>query len=361
MKRLFLGVAIASVLAGCTTPLERRQASGEFDYIEQPEPVELKVPADLTPPSVSEEFAIPAKAESAQALGQRIDVRPPLQVLPLGESIRLQEGTDSITVLIEDQAGDRNLKQELMTNLKEFIEHKKIGVESIDEVNGEIVTQWVETVEKFGGSWWGKDEYRMRQKYKFDVAVKDNGRTGSLSIELLGHEEFIEDVDQDINLTDSDKRRYAIDMLNSSISYMNFKRQQEAKIAQVKDASGLSITLGKDANGNVTYDTPADFERVWSRMEKLLPVIGFTVKDLDKSQGTYYVDYDPNDGFWASLWGDNDLLALKSGAYQVSVQPADNATQISFKDAEGQPLDNEVVTQLFNQFSEYMSKSQVAR
>ncbi|USD36376.1 outer membrane protein assembly factor BamC [Ferrimonas sp. SCSIO 43195] len=357
MKRVLLGVLVVSALAGCSTPLERRQASGSYDYTTQPEPVPMKVPKQLKEPAISSEYQLPGPTTGSQAMGARVDVRPPLQVLPLAPGTRLQEGADSVTVLIENQFEDINLKQEMLENLTKFLAHKSIPVTDTDNSAGVLKTDWIETVEEFGGSIWGKDEYRLRQRYQFNIEVKDNGRTGALTIELTDHEELIDEQDQDVVLTDSDKRRYSIDMLNNAISYMNFQRKQERKIRQIQDSEGMELSLGKDADGNAAFTANAEFERVWSRLDKVLPVLGFTVKDLDKSQGTYYVDYDPNQGFWASLWGDNDLLALKSGAYRIKLSEEGGVSALSFQDADGQPLDDELVTSLYEQFAQYMKKN----
>ncbi|WP_028108821.1 outer membrane protein assembly factor BamC [Ferrimonas futtsuensis] len=357
MKRVLLGVLVVSALAGCSTPLERRQAEGNYNYLEQPEPVPLVVPEGLNPPKVSSEFVIPASATGDKILGDRVDVRSPLQVLPLGEGVRLQEGADSVTVLIENQRDEVNLKDQIMANLTEFLDHKKIGIDSRDDVQGKVDTDWIEVVEELGGSWWSKEQYKLRQRYGFEVQVRDNGHTGSLTIELLDHEEFVDQQDQDIALTDSDKRRYTIDMLNNAISYMNFKQTQQNKLRDLERAEGMALSLATDADGNTAFETEAGFERVWNRLDRVLPVLGFTVKDLDKSQGTYYVDYDPNEGFWANLWGNNDILALASGAYRVKLTEVELGTQILLQDADGVALDSELMTSLYEQFSDYMQRN----
>ncbi|TKB48265.1 outer membrane protein assembly factor BamC [Ferrimonas sediminicola] len=357
MKRVLLGVMVVSALAGCTTPLERRQAEGSYNYLEQPEPVPLNVPEGLSSPKISSEYLIPAPVSGPRILGERVDVRSPLQVLPLGEGVRLQEGVDSVTVLVENQRDDIDLKAQLFSTLTEFLQHKKIGLASRDEGQGQLDTAWIEVTEEFGGSLWSRDEYKLRQRYRFDVEVRDNGHTGSLTIELLDHEEFIDQRDQDVVLTDSDKRRYTIDMLNNAISYMNFKQTQQNKLDDLERAEGMELALATDADGNTTFETQAGFERVWSRLDRVLPVLGFTVKDLDKSQGTYYVDYDPNQGFWANLWGNNDLLALKSGAYRVKLTEGGLGTQILLQDADGVALDAELMSALYQQFSDYMKRN----
>ncbi|MBY5921054.1 outer membrane protein assembly factor BamC [Ferrimonas balearica] len=359
MKHNRLAIAALApvlILVGCATPLERRQASGGFDYLEQPAPTPLVVPAGLDAPRVSREFDVPPLGSSVDrdVVGPRLDVRPPLQVLPLAPGTRLQDSVDSVTVLVESNQDDLDLAHEIHETLLKFLSDQSIGVAT--DSNGVIVTDWIENEEVIGKSWFRDKVYQIRQRYEFDTVVKDHGRSGSITIELVDHEEGLDGIDDSIVLTDADRRRYAIDMLNNAIAYMNFERKQRQATQELLNGRGIKTVLGFDSDENTAFIAEASFDQVWRRMDHVLPLLGFEVRDLDQQLATYFVDFESDSGFWASLWGDNDALPLEEGPYQIRLEPMGERTAITVLDNEAKPLPTETVTQMYNRFADLLKK-----
>ncbi|GAA4880241.1 outer membrane protein assembly factor BamC [Ferrimonas pelagia] len=355
MKRSLVALTVVA-LAGCTTPLERRQASGGFDYLNEAAGIDLVVPAHLKTPRYSTEFEIPQISDEVDAdvVGQRLDVRPPLQVLPLADGTRLQDGVDSITILIESNEDEVDLANEIQQTLTQFLAEREIAVASEDA--GVIQTEWIESNEVIGRSWWREKVYQVRQRYQFDTAVKDHGRTGSITIELIDHEEGLDGIDDSVVLTDADRRRYAIDMLNSAVAYMNFERQKRRHLAELRDGRGFKAELGFDSSDNTAIVADGKFDAVWSRMGKVLPALGFTVRDYDKNLATYFVEYDGATGFWSSLWGGEDGLAIDDGSYQILLDKMGERTAIVLLDSDAKPLDTATMTALYNDFADVLRK-----
>ncbi|WP_298439495.1 outer membrane protein assembly factor BamC [uncultured Ferrimonas sp.] len=355
MKRSLVALTVLA-LVGCSTPLERRQASGGFEYEHATSGSQLQIPGSLQQPNYDRQFDIPKLGPNADSslIGQRIDVRPPLQVLPLAPGTRLQDGTDSITVLVESNDDDRSLSSDINEALLGYLTMRKIAVAS--NSNGVISTDWIEEQEVVGKSWWREQVYKVRQRYQFDVAIKDHGRSGSITISVLAHEEGLNDIDEEIVLTDADKRRYAIDMLNGAISYLNFERTKQQKAKQLANGRGFNSELGFDSDGNSAYIAQAPIEQVWSRMQKLLPVMGFQIRDMDRQLGTLFVEFSQNSGFWDNLWGGSETLPLEDGPYQVKLVENGATTSVTFFDNDAQPLSAEQITAMGNTFRELVKK-----
>ncbi len=355
MKRSVVALAVLA-LAGCSTPLERRQAGGGFDYLEQGTASPLVVPAGLETPRMSTEFAIPELGDQAdpELVGPRLDVRPPLQVLPLAEGTRIQSGTDTVTVLIESNDDGVELAEEINQTLLGFLAQRGIGV--AEAGGGVITTDWIEKSEVVERSWWRDTEYQLRQRYRFDTVVKDHGRTGSIEITLLDHEEGLDGIDESLVLTDADRRRYAIDMLNSAIAYMAVERKAREAANQIANGRGLTTELGRDPDNNAAFIADGAFDQVWSRMGKVLPALGFEIRDLDKTLATYYVEFDSSGGFWSSLWGGSDSLDLEEGSYQVKLSGMGQRTAITLMDSEAEPLPEDQISEIYRTFEQAMSK-----
>ncbi|QIZ76907.1 outer membrane protein assembly factor BamC [Ferrimonas lipolytica] len=355
MKRSVIALTVVA-LAGCTTPLERRQASGGFDYQQEQAGQALVIPATLQQPSYNTEFDIPAVGDQTDSsiIGKRVDVRPPLQVMPLAQGTRLQDNADSITVLIESNDDDRDLRQDINDTLLTYLGKRDIKI--LTNNNGVIQTDWIENEEEVDKSWWSKEVYHIRQRYQFDTQVKDHGRSGSITISVIDHEEGINVIDDSIVLADADRRRYAIDMLNGAISYLNYERKKQQVAKDLANGKGFNSELGFDAEGNSAFIANASFERVWTRMPRLLPAMGFQVRDLDEELGTIFVEYEAGSGFWQNLWGNNDTLPIDDGAYQVKMAELGETTSITFFDADVNPLSAEKVTGMANTFKELVKK-----
>ncbi|MFI3245591.1 MAG: outer membrane protein assembly factor BamC [Ferrimonas sp.] len=354
MRNTCVALAIFA-LVGCSTPLERRQASGDFSYQQASANQGLVIPSQLQQPAYNTEFRIPEPAASVDAtlVGQRLDIRPPLQILALAEGSRVQEGADNITVLIESN-DDRDLANDINQAILGYLAERDIAV--LTNANGQIVTNWLEYSEVIDSSWWKDQIYTVRQRYQFDTQVQPHQRTAAVTIQVIDHQEHLNGTNENLVLTDADKRRYAIDMLNGAISYLNFERNKRAALQELRNSEGFRSELGFDAQDNPAFVTSASFDQVWMRMEKLLPAMGFDVRDMDRQLGTLFVVYQPESGFWQNLWGKSDALPLAEGAYQVRVQPLGNGSSITFMDNNAVPLPASQVTEISNSFRELVQK-----
>ena len=87
MKRtLAIASSVAMVaLAGCSSQIDRKTASGSYEYLKTKEQETLKVPSDLDAPAFSRDFTLPELGQKAdpKLVGKSLMVRSPALVLPL--------------------------------------------------------------------------------------------------------------------------------------------------------------------------------------------------------------------------------------------------------------------------------------
>ena len=358
---LFLVAAVAA----CSSPLERRQANGGEDYVQAEQAPMLKIPEGLKAPPYNKEFEVPnlgPKANSA-LVGKNLDIRPPLQVLPMAEGTHVEEGSDNIKIVVESIDNSVDLKQEIFTNLDGFFAKQGISIRNRDFDKGSIETDWIENTEVLESSLWGSDkEYLLRQRYRFDVETRPHGRTANIVIHLVEHQEFYDGKEQDVLLSSEDKQRYTIDMLNSSIAYMSVKREQAIQANRLKQTLGINVDLVTPEEGAAYWSAKAPYKQVWDRLRIVLPEMGFEIADMDSAKGLYFIKFTDNSGFWSSLWNDKQL-ALKEGSYRILLEDGDSPeeTKILLRDGEDQPLSNEVVTNVYQSLSNLMKEERKLR
>lgn len=357
-------VLLISTLAACTSPMERRQANGNEEYLNAGTGRgELIIPEGLKAPTYSREYNIPElgpKADSA-LVGNRLDVRPPLQVLPMAEGTHVEEGSDNIKIVVESVDNDIDLKKEIFDYLTAFLSKRDIKIADSNYETGVIDTDWIEYQEVVDSSIFGADKvYTLKQKYRFDVQVRPHGRTGAIAIELLDHQESYDGDDQETLLTGEDKRRYTIDMLNSAIAYMSQQRESALRAKRVEQSLGIPVQL--ETGEQAYFVADADFDKVWNRLRIVLPEMGFEVSDMDRSKKLVFLNYDDDSGFWSSLWGD-EQMPLEKGGYRLLLEETDNPdkTRLLLRTISDEPLSNEVVEGVYKAFSDLMSEDRKVR
>ena len=357
-------VLLVSTLAACSTPMERRQANGNEEYLNAGTGrAELAIPDGLKAPTYSREFAIPELGPKADAslIGAKLDIRPPLQVLPMAEGTHVEEGSESIKIVVESVDNQIDLKREMFDYLLAFLGKRDISVASQDYETGVIDTDWIEYQEVVDSSMFGSDKvYSLKQKYRFDVQVRPHGRTGAIVIELLDHQESYDGDAQDSLLTGEDKRRYTIDMLNSAVAYMSQQRDKALRAKRVQESLGIQVALENTEQSYYVAD--ADFDKVWNRLRIVLPEMGFEVADMDRSKKLIFINYDEDSGFWSSLWGD-EQLPLEKGGYRLLLENTDDPdkTRILLRSISDEPLDNETISGVYKAFVDLMSEDRKVR
>ncbi|WP_282166854.1 outer membrane protein assembly factor BamC [Shewanella japonica] len=359
-------ILVIAALSACSTPTDRRIANGNDDFVNAKAAPLLIIPEGLKTPTYGKEYDIPEPGSEVnkELVGKRLDIRPPLLVLPMSEGTRVEEGSDNIKVIVESIATTKDLKQEVFENLKGFLNKYEVPIEKEDYEEGVIETGWIENREVIDSSWFGEDKvYLLRQRYRYDVDVSPHGRSGSMSIDLIEHEESYDGEDQEVFLSGEDKRRYTIDMLNNSIAYMSITRDKQIKADRIEQSLGITLDLVAETEDKGAYwIAEADYSKTWDRLRIVLPELGFDIIDMNNAEGLFYIVLEESGGFWSSLWGD-EKLPLERGNYRVELESTEDKqqTKIFAKNAVGDPLSNEVITEVYRVLSDAMEADRKVR
>ncbi|WP_108946456.1 outer membrane protein assembly factor BamC [Shewanella halifaxensis] len=365
MLKQITPLVLVVAVSACSTPTERKLANDiDQNYQDLTATSKLIIPEGLNEPTYSKEYEIPeVGAKVDQSLtGDRLDIRPPLQVLPMAEGTRVEEGSENIKVVVESIDNDISLKQELFDALKEYFAKKSISLRSENFEKGTLETDWIESDEVIESSLWGSDKvYKLKQRYLYTVDVRPHGRSGNLTIDLVEHEESYDGDLQDVLLSGEDKRRYTIDRLNDSISFISIERAKALKAKRLKESLGIDVNLINEAEEQAYWLADAKFKRTWDRLRIVLPEMGFEIVDMDSNKGLLYINVTDDSGFWSSLWSEKEL-PIEAGSYRIELKDgADDKTEIHLLNSENEPLSNEVVSAVYDGFSELMQEDRKVR
>lgn len=129
-------------------------------------------------------------------------------------------------------------------------------------------------------------------------------------------------------------------MLRSLMAYLGASEEQiERTQTQVAEQPERARLIQSDERVELLIDE--EFARAWRLTGVALDRVGFAVEDRDRSQGIYFVRYNPLEdkqkkGFFARMafWRDDDID--DQGQYQVKLESSNgNQTRLIVNDAEG--------------------------
>lgn len=361
MSRNALSVMVlATVLSACTTPHERRIASGDFRYLNEQQRVDVRIPEDLASPEFSKDYAIPALGPQAptQLVGDKLEVRSPALVLPVVTGSHVEEGKRTATVFFDQVDDSVPLDTAIWNSLISFLDEQGIGVDSFDKPQGVLVTDWM-VARQEEGRWysWTKTERELGRRFEFLLQIKPHGRTAALQVSLR---DYLETVGEAVISTDDLDaeaiRRNEVEILNSVIGHY----QQQLLLADAKRLrllrEGMEMALGFNANGDSAFLVSGDYDLTWTRLQLVLRKLGFDVKDLDKSNGLLFVEYKgPESDWWSRLWGNDDSLPLEQEEYRLQVTRQGDKTAVTLMDEQSTPLPADLLTKLYAPFSQTMA------
>ncbi len=362
MKRtLAIASSLAMVaLAGCSSQIDRKTASGSYVYLETQEQVSFEVPSELDSPTFSNEFTLPnlGKAADPTLVGKSLLIQSPSLVLPLVTGSHIEEGKNSATVWFDQVDDSQPLSQAIWNSLLSFLDEQGIGVDSFSAEEGVLVTDWMIISKEIDGPWYSviDEESEVGRRFEFSLDVKPHGRSAALSVELKDYMQTLgEDVIADIS--SMQERREEVDVLNQVIGHYEYQIQlaESRRIERIRQ--GINTEMGFNADGDAAYIVNAKYDVTWPRMLLVLRKLGFNVKDLDKSNGLLFVSYNSDQGsWWEGLFSSDDEL-LKKGDYRLKVaQAGAERTSVTFMNNESVPFEANEVADLYSAFAEVMSE-----
>ncbi|MCF7354351.1 outer membrane protein assembly factor BamC [Vibrio sp. CK2-1] len=309
-----LAVLVLSACAG--DPEQRRQAKDDFEYLDTSLDQEWVTLPDAQP-QFYPQYNIP-QGEYKGKLGPDVDIRAPQQVLELIPGARVEKQDSEVTVWL--------ISQEELNKVWDML-HRMIdekGIELRTDTPTSLETDWVNLSAE-------DESYPIAGRYKVD-RLETAGRYG-FHVTLV---EWKEDNDT-IELTPEIEDRYSSVMVNYITTQYDKQVTEEARIRALELINKVPVTMGKDRSGLPVIIARAPYDLVWSKLETVLPQIGFNITDKNRSQGTIDMDYkDPGEEVWQSLGV--KPLTLSDKKYGLLVGDLDNRTSINVTDADGKPI-----------------------
>ncbi len=349
------------LLSGCASKEERKIASGTIDYVKLPVISTTKVPSELTQPTVAVDFQIPAIGKDAVDIyGKQLPVASPALVLPLAHGTYLTEDLTNTSVIFDKLDSPLTIEQLILGQIDNQLSRLQIDYSMPDPAQQRYVTDWIMTYSENDAKWYeiSAGATEVGKRFELIITPATHGRSATLTVNLL---DLV--VDNAGQVTDTinpfAKRDYEAELLNGIIQQYSIVQQQQndERIAQIR--SGITSELGFDDNGNAAIILDTRYDITWPKFQLVLRKLGFNVKDLDKSTGLIFVNYQGLDESWfKGLFGSSQELPLKKSDYRITIKKLTaNKSTVTFMDDQSIPLTPSIVSQLYPAFEDVLGQN----
>lgn len=357
--KLALGLLGLSLVTGCSSDTERKQANRDFDYTQQTlAPGSLKIPQGLQAPDFSSDYRIPPLRQAGQPglLGSQVDVRPPVQILNLTAGSRGEFSQQAVSLWFSPRSVNQKLDEELWRLLFSFLSERNIPVASLEAGGKRLDTSWFATTPAME-TWTEEsdDPLMLRQRYRFSLENDPGRHRTGLKLQLLEQEIYRDGEKSAAPLSSLEQRRHAVQLMNQVSAYIDKRLRTDSSQGQ---AGRIPLLLGLDGNGLTAWLADAGFEPTWRRLLAVLPGLGFTVTSNQESLGLIVADYeDPDSHFWQ--FGQPSGFGLASGSYRLQLGDLGQQTSITLFNADKKPVEKEVVSKMYLSLAKAFSQPPV--
>jgi outer membrane protein assembly factor BamC len=317
----------------------------------------MKAPEGKAPQAVEPLYPIPVERTDA-LLGKEFEVPRPAPLLADPEQgvVRIQKLGEQQWILLDGAPG------EIWPRVRAFLISNQIGIDREDAPNGVMETGWLQLK--------GSADRREKYRYRVDQGVQRN--TAEVYITQMGYTHLAGEEAKAPEWKDtSTSVERETWMVKELAGYLADTTQQGSVslLAQgISTANKVYIVRGAD--GTPMIDLRLNFERAWASLGRALPRGGFTVQDLDRSAGIYYVKFEPSEkkddaeagegevevekadkptssgkGFFKrmfSWWGDDDEDENNPAvgrAYRLQMREAPEGVTIEVRREDGAPFE----------------------
>ncbi len=319
------------------------------DYLAEKLLQPLAVPEDVNFKSEDELFVIPTVTNQSLP-SDDFEVPPPAPLLNArsDDQVRIQKLGDDRWILVDLPPSH------LWQRIKNFLAENKIPLLLEDANQGLLETGWLKRL--------GDDAPKIKERYRF--RVEQGVQRSSSEVHILQYQQpfaaaSTEQIDWPKNSVSAEREDQMVQALSQHL--VNNSEFASVSLLAQGIGSASKVNLVRNADGEPVVKLNLPFERAWASLASALKKADFEVVDLNRSEGLYYVAYDPEEdrdkpGFLRRMFGagkkdDN----AEANSYLFNVERVNEGVQISIRKSAEQQLAEEQAKALLERVKAYLS------
>lgn len=348
---LIVSLLLAGGLGGCDT-LKSMGLIKEDPEAERTE--RLRTPPDLSAGGLNDSMAIPERGavRASEFQPNRVLANP-------GEGLRLQRAGEARWLEVDAPPA------RVWEAVKAYLQDLGLEVAAASAPQGVLYTGWVRggapvTRGPLAPQIKDPDEARVADQFQF--RLESGSREGSTEVYVAHRRAAASSGGEDAEWTlRQGSPFFETEMLRGFMLFLGATGlQADGAIGGAEAAAGRAQLLRAE-DGQVRLQLQDRFFDAWRRVGLAVDRLGFTLEDRDRSQGRYFVRYDPDaesrqqeKGLLESLafWRDDDGDEL--GLYVIQLQEAEGGTSVTVTDEAGEPVPTQVAERILALLSEQL-------
>ncbi|TLU61312.1 outer membrane protein assembly factor BamC [Thalassotalea litorea] len=340
-RTLYLSLLTLAVSA-CSTVETRKQAKGEFDYVNQDVPQALIVPDHLNQPAQDSEYAVPSLQASAGPVGEQVDIRAPSLVLPLASGSRVDEFDKTAQIWFDKIEDDSDLQQVVVTAIENYLQEE--GVELTSKQSTQLESDWFHQQTKSGFWLWEDIETSESWRFKYSLVTKPHGRSVGLNVELIEYQS-----PKNGKIDPIEQERIEMAMVNAISAQIDYEYRLSLRDQRLARANRKVVTM-TEQQGHAAYLVDYSQEEFWELLPEFFEKYNFSVTDLNESKFIYMVNYERNDpSLWDGIWGEDvGVIDLEDGSYEFHLEPKQDKTLLKIINDQQEVLSETVLENNFD-------------
>ncbi|QDP01479.1 outer membrane protein assembly factor BamC [Thalassotalea sp. PS06] len=342
-RRTFYISLLTLAVSACSTVETRKQAKGEFDYVNEDVPQALIVPDNLTQPAKESEYNVPSLQGTAGPVGKELDIRAPSLVLALASGSRVDEFDKSAQIWFDKIDDDSDLQEVVVGAIENYLAEE--GVDLTSKQGTKLESDWFHQETKSGFWLWEDVETSESWRFKYSLVTKPHGRSIGLNVDLIdyksGNTSKIDPIEQ---------QRVEMAMINAISAQIDYEYRLSLRDQRLARANRKVVSMSSDTDGKAAYLVDYPQQEFWELLPEFFEKYNFSVTDLDESKFVYMVSYERNDpSLWDGIWGEDvGVIELEDGSYEFHLERQNGKTLLTIFNDQQQVLSESVLENNFD-------------
>ena len=347
-RRIFYFSLLSLSLAACSNVETRKQALGDFDYLNIEPTKPITVPENLNAPTERELYKVPDVENDDGPLGKRVDVRAPALVLPLASGSRIDEFDKSAAIWFDKVDDDRDLREQVIQAIRNYLKDENVELLVDDPANNTWQSDWFHIEEESGYLFWKSVDLSESWQFKFTLVTKPHGRSVGLNVELVKYM-YTDEQRATKKIDPIEEQRVEVAMVNSITSQLDYQYRLNSKEDRIARANMQIVTLVENEQGDTVLNIDYPIDELWSYLPGFFDKYNFKVTDLNEDKYIYHTEFTYVEAsLWETIWGDDaPVIDIESGVYRFKLVEVGKQTQLIISDDQKTPLSKELLEKNF--------------
>lgn len=339
--RLVFAGSILLFLSACADN-HPKQAIHGFGYLKEKSGASLVVPSSYSQPKYTQKYAVstlPTNYPYLHKVGDKVDIRPPAQLIPL-VAAELHQSKNGPALWLDkpDANSPKQTIQWLNLQVQGYLQRHNAYIAKSNQDHS-IESGWIQQHLTIDDGLFSHESIHYQRRFRYDLSASKNGQYAIFQPQLLA---IKSNSKYPFDHSQLSVYRQNVMEINRFVAYLQ-KQSNEAKAHRVIPTQNRMVhsskidLLFKQKEGVAYMYADASLVPTLNALKEALPILGFKITGYISEAGKVYLSYDQPSTRTLAKYGVRPVQ-LAEDKYVLTVGGEDHRTQITISDSDGNLL-----------------------